>query len=134
MFQPVLDKSYLVEVNLGTIAVQKQVFFPFVPQLEGSFISCVQSYSAGGLITSPSGSTVVSTAGLNSLILTLSVGDNQDVYNYPVSDLYSGNSFGLLRMLNDKKVNLTKSYVAITSVSNLNNNEVIVFNFYYRKK
>lgn len=134
MYQPIIEKSYLVEVNLTVLAAGKQVFFPFVPQLEGSLISCVQSYSLSGLLTSPNGSAVVSTAGLNSLTVTFSVGDNQDIYNYPVSDFYSANSFGLLRQLNNKQINLTKSYVTINSVTNLNNNEVVVFNFYYRKK
>lgn len=131
MIQPIIDKSYLVEVNLGTISAQKQIFFPFIPQLEGSIISCIQSYCSDGLLISPSGNTVVNAAGLLSLIVTFSVGDNQDIYNYPVSDFFSDNSYGFLRMINNKKLNLTKSYVAITSTSSLNNNEVILFNFYY---
>jgi hypothetical protein len=45
MLQPITEKSYLVELNLGTVAVQKQINFQFIPQLEGSIIYGIQSFS-----------------------------------------------------------------------------------------
>lgn len=132
MLQPITEKSYLVEVNLGTIAVQKQVNFAFIPQLEGSTIYGVQSFNASQLQASPNGSTVVSSSGMNSLTVTFVVGDTQDIFLLPVSDLNSPNIYGFIRMINNKRLNLTKSFVTIQTLTGLNNNESVLFNFLYR--
>lgn len=131
--QPIIEKSYLVEVNLGTIAVQKQINFAFVPQLEGSTVYGIQSFSATQAGLSPNGSTVIANAGLASLTVTFVVGDTQEVFLLPCADLNSPSVYGFIRMFNNKRLNLTKSYVTIQSVTNLNNNESILFNFIYRK-
>ena len=132
MLQPIIEKSYLVEINLGTIAVQKQINFAFIPQLEGSTIYGVQTFSASQLTTSPNGSTVVSTAGLSNITVTLVVGDTQDVYLLPCSDLNSPLIYGFIRMINNKRLNLTKSFITIQSVASLVNNDSVLFNFIYK--
>ena len=132
MYQPITEKSYLVEVNLGTIAAAKQINFNFIPQLEGSIIYAVEAYSATIAVTTPNGSNTVSTVGLASLAVTFTVGDNQDVYLMPTGDLYPPNVGGFIRQFANKKFNLTKSYVTILGVSGLNNNDAILFNFHYR--
>jgi len=131
--QPIIEKSYLVEVNLGTIAVQKQINFAFVPQLEGSTIYGIQSFSATQTGVSPNGSTVIANAGLASLTVTFVVGDTQEIFLMPVADLNSPSIYGFIRMFNNKRLNLTKSFVTIQAVTSLNNNESILFNFIYRK-
>jgi len=131
--QPIIEKSYLVEVNLGTIAVQKQINFAFVPQLEGSTIYGIQSFSATQTGVSPNGSTVIANAGLASLTVTFVVGDTQEIFLLPVADLNSPAIYGFIRMFNNKRLNLTKSFVTIQATTSLNNNESILFNFIYRK-
>lgn len=133
MYQPIIKNSYLVEVNLGTLAAQKQINFQFIPQLEGSFIYGIQAFSASDILVSPNGQNVPVTAGLASLTVTFSVGDNQDIFLMPVSDLRSVNLAGFVRMFDNKKLNLTKSFVTINSVTNLNNNESVCFQFIYKK-
>lgn len=133
MYQPIIKNSYLVEVNLGTLAAQKQINFQFIPQLEGSIIYGIQAFSSSDLLASPNGQNVPSTAGLASLTVTFSVGDNQDIFLMPVSDLRSVNIAGFVRMFDNKRLNLTKSFVTINSVTNLNNNESVCFQFIYRK-
>jgi hypothetical protein len=132
MIQPIIEKSYLVELNLGTIAVQKQINFAFIPQLEGTQIYGIQAYSSSQLVTSPNGSTVVSNAGLGNLTVTFVVGDVQEVFLMPVADLNSPLIYGFVRMFNNKRLNLTKSFVTIQSVASINTNESILFNFIYR--
>lgn len=132
MLQPITEKSYLVEVNLGTIAAQKQVNFAFIPQLEGSTIYGIQSFNISQVALSPNGSTVVSASGMLSLTVTFVVGDIQEIFLLPVADLNSPSIYGFIRMISNKKLNLTKSFVTIQSASNLNNNESILFNFLYR--
>jgi hypothetical protein len=133
MLQPITEKSYLVELNLGTVAVQKQVNFQFIPQLEGSTIYGIQSFSRTQTALSPNGSAVVTAAGLADLTVTFVVGDTQDIFLLPVADLNSPLIFGFIRMFNNKKLNLTKSFVTIQSVATVANNESILFNFLYKK-
>jgi hypothetical protein len=132
MLQPITEKSYLVEVNLGTVAVQKQINFAFIPQLEGSTIYGIQSFSSAQLSLSPNGSTPVSAVGLADLTVTFVVGDTQDIYLIPVADLNSPLIYGFIRMINNKKLNLTKSFVTIQSNTTVANNQVVLFNFLYR--
>lgn len=131
MLQPITKRSYLVEVNLGTIGVQRQVNFAFIPQLEGALIYGIQSFSIAQVAASPNGSAVVSAAGLASLTVTFVVGDTQDIYLESVADLNSPLISGFIRMFDNKRLNLTKSFVTIQSTANLNNNDSILFNFLY---
>jgi hypothetical protein len=131
MLQPITKRSYLVELNLGTIGVQRQINFAFIPQLEGALIYGIQSFSISQVAASPNGSVVVSSAGLASLTVTFVVGDTQDIYLLSVADLNSPLIAGFIRMFDNKKLNLTKSFVTIQSVANLNNNESVLFNFLY---
>lgn len=134
MLQPIIENSYLVEINLGTPAVQKRINFQFVPQLEGSQIYCIQSFSDSDVTLSPNGSTPVSTAGLASCTVTFCIGDDEKLYIVPLSDLRSGNIAGFQRMFANLKINLTKSYVTIQSTTGLSANQCILFNFIYRNK
>lgn len=133
MIQPIIENSYLVEINLGTLAAQKQINFNFIPQLEGSIIYGIQTFSGSDVTTSPNGSTVAATAGLASINVTFSVGDNQDIFLMSVADLRSANISGFVRMFANKKLNLTKSFITLNSTAGLNNNESILFQFLYRK-
>jgi hypothetical protein len=132
MIQPIIEKSYLVELNLGTVAVQKQINFSFIPQLEGTQIYGIQSFSSNDIAVSPNGNTVVSTSGLANLTVTFAVGDTQEIYLLPTTDLNSPLIYGFVRMFNNKRLNLTKSFVTIQSTGAVNNNECILFNFLYR--
>lgn len=131
-YQPVIEKSYLVEVNLGTVSAQKQINFGFIPQLEGSTIYGIAAFNSSSIITSPNGNVVVSAAGMTQLTVTFYVGDNQDVYLIPISDLASTNIFGFIRTFNNKRLNLTKSFITVNGTAGLGVNEAVVFNFIYK--
>jgi hypothetical protein len=133
MIQPIIENSYLVEVNLGTLALQKQINFNFIPQLEGSKIYGIQVFSFDNLNTSPNGSTVTSIGGISSLTVTFTEGDNQTLYLYPLYDLVSSANSGFQRLFNQKRLNLTKSFVTINSLSGLSNNQSVLFLFHYTK-
>lgn len=133
MLQPIIENSYLVELNLGTVSSQKQLNFAFVPQLEGSLIYSIQTFTSTQMTTSPNGGAVVSAAGLAQLTVTFTVGDNQNFYLYPCYDLNSQAAAGFQRMFKPSRLNLTKSYVTIQGTSGLNNNDTILFLFHYKK-
>lgn len=134
MIQPIIEKSYLVEINLGTVAAGKQINFQFIPQLQGSFIYGIQAFSATQMAITPNGATSAAVAGIANCTVTFVVGDDQDIYQMPIYDLISQNTAGLVRMFKNKVINLTKSFVTINGVTSLNNNEAICFQFIYRNK
>lgn len=134
MLQPIAERTYLVEVNVGTLSVQKQVNFQFIPQLEGATIYAIQSFGATQLALSPNGSAVVTTAGLSDLTVTFAVGDNQDYFLVPVADLNSASISGFIRMISDKKLNLTKSFITLQGNANLVANQSVLFQFTYRAR
>ena len=134
MLQPIAERTYLVEVNVGALSVQKQVNFQFIPQLEGATIYAIQSFGATQLALSPNGSAVVSTAGLSDLTVTFAVGDNQDYFLVPVADLNSASISGFIRMISDKKLNLTKSFITLQGNANLVASQSVLFQFTYRAR
>jgi hypothetical protein len=134
MLQPVIENTYLVEVNLGTVATQKRINFQFVPQLEGTEIYAIQAFSASDLPFSPNGSAVVTTAGLSACTVTFVIGDDEKVYILPLSDLRSGNIYGFQRMFKNLKINLTKSYITIQTTTGLTSNDSVLVNFIYRPR
>lgn len=134
MLQPVIENTYLVEVNLGTVAAQKRINFQFVPQLEGTEIYAIQSFSGSDLPTSPNGSTVATTAGLSACTVTFVIGDDEKIYILPLSDLRSANIYGFQRMFKNLKINLTKSYITIQTTTGLTNNDSVLLNFIYRQR
>ncbi len=132
MLQPISERNYLIELNVGTVAVQKQINFAFIPQLEGAIIYGIQSFSRSELSLSPNGSAVATAPGLADLTVTFAVGDNQDFFLWPVADLNSAAINGFIRMINDKRLNLTKSFITIQSTTTITNNESVLFLFTYR--
>jgi len=134
MLQPVIENTYLVEVNLGTVGVQKRINFQFVPQLEGCEIYAIQSFSATDLSLTPNGSTTVSTTGLANCTVTFVIGDDEKIYILPLSDLRSANIYGFQRMFKNLKINLTKSYITIQDTAGLSNNQSVLVNFIYRPR
>lgn len=129
--QPVIKKTYLVELNLGTVAANKQVNFNDVPQLRGKRIYGVSTFSRTQLSGSPGGSAMVTTAGLADLVVTFAVGDVQDFYLIPCADLNSPLIFGSIRAIEPKMLILTKSFVTILTTTTVVTNESICFNFIY---
>ena len=122
-----------MELNLGaTIGIGRQIYFPFIPELEGKMIYGIQAFSAGDMVTSPNGQTVVTSAGLTNAMVTFFVGDQQDLFNVLVHDLRSVANYGAIRHIVDKRINLTKSYVQLTSVASLAANQSFLFNFIYK--
>ena len=135
MLQPIVEKSYLVELNLGTVVgAQRQVNFQFIPQLKDAIIYGVEVFSATQVSLSPNGAAVVSTLGLADLTVTFAVGDDQDVFLQPIADLNPALVSGFIRMYNNKKFNLTKSFITMQGVANIAANQSVLFNFFYRSK
>lgn len=133
MIQPIIERSYLVEVNLGTIAAGKKINFQYIPQLEGAEIYGIQTFSSDQLGVTPNLAVVPTLLGLTSLIVNFFVEDDEQIFQMPLADLNSEALSGFVRLFNNKKINITKSFITILTTTNLNNNEAAVFQFLFKK-
>lgn len=131
--QPIAKRTYLFEVQLGTIALQKKINLVYNSELDNIAMYGLVATSATQTAASPSANAVVSNAGLASLLLTLSVGDDEQIYNYPMYNLNPANVSGMIQMFDNKRINIPKSYVTIISTSNLNNNDSVMLNWIFER-
>lgn len=127
----IIKNSYLVEVNLGTPAASAQVNIGTINELLGRIIYGVQAFSVADVALSPNGQTVVSSAGLASLTLTLIEQDRQNVFLYAMSDLRAPNVNGRQRAFRPAKYDLTRSFITMMTATNLVANDRVLLNFYY---
>lgn len=127
----IINRSYLAEVNFASApAAGQRFFFGDIPALRTVFTHGIEAISASQLSTSPTGKTVNTQANCATLMLTLAIGDTEEVYQIPVTSLISTLNGGFIRQFNGKRINLPKSYV--TSVTTgISANQSILFNFYY---
>ncbi len=133
LIQPITKRFLSIEVPLGaTISAGNRVQFNYNPDVQTGLIYAVQAFSVADWSTSPSGAAVVSTMGLASLLLTLVVGENEEVQQIPVSDLRSANVNGFIRLFDNKKLNLVKSYVTINSTTGLVASNSLMLGLHYQ--
>ena len=129
----IISRSYLVEVNLANaVSTGARYNFLDVPQLRKVYVQGVEAFDITGLAVSPNGKTIVSAAGSLSVIVTLCVGDKEDIYQIPYYTLVAKNNGGIIREFANKMINLTKSYVQLVGTAGLTANESCIFNFYYK--
>jgi hypothetical protein len=130
--QPIIRRSYLTEIKLSLApSTNQRIFFLDVPELRAvsALVVGIECFNADYLTTSPNGNPVVST--VTGMILTVAESSTETVYQYPCQDLVPGVNSGLIRMFNNKPVNLPKSYITITNITGLNTGDSVIFNFIY---
>lgn len=131
---PIAQKSYTAEVVIPTISAGTQVNFGFIAQLEGAEIYGIECLTQSEIGASPNQNFPIDIAGIPSLYVTFVVGENEDLYKIPCSDLNSFYNKGINRSFNKLKINFTKSYVTVNSNTALTAGYSICFNFIYTKK
>jgi len=134
MYQPVIDRTYLVEVNLPTVSNGQSYNFLDNAQLRSPniILQGLFALSAGQATLTSNQKNVIPDNGAPGLIVTLVVGVDEEIYQYPYYDLIPAFNGGLIRMFRDKQINLTKSYVTVVDATNLTANQSALFNFIYR--
>jgi len=131
MIQPIIDRSYLVELNITSATVGSQVTFQNVPELLGVNIYGIQAFTATDLTFSPNGKTIIADIDAAGLVVTFVVDSTEEVYRYLYRDLRPGSNSGLIRLFRNKKINITKSYATILAVGTLAAAQSMMFNFIY---
>jgi hypothetical protein len=132
--KPIL-KSYLVEINVGNSVPgnNSNVLFQDFPQLRDVYIFGILGMDANTLTTSPTGKTLV-TANTGTTITLLDTFNQEIIKQYPVVALDPWYMSGFYRDFKPFPLQLTKSYITITSNTGINANESYCFNIFYLEK
>lgn len=134
MLQPIIQNTYLVEVNLPTVTQGQNYPFLDNPNLRYPkiFLHGMESLIDVQLSKSPNQSDIVTASGAAGIVLTLSVKDTEEVFQIPYLSLCTTVNAGLIREFANKQINLTKSYITVFDVTNLVAGQSAAFNFYYK--
>ena len=134
MLQPIINNSYLVEVNLTTVAAGQRYYFLDVPTLRAPyiFVQGIEAYNINQVAISPNGFGIVTAAGATGLVVTFAVRETEEVYQLPYFTLISSSNGGMIREFANKQINLTKSYVTVLDATALTAGQSAIFNFYYQ--
>jgi hypothetical protein len=134
MYQPIIDRSYLFECNLGTLGLQKKINFVYNANVEKVGTYALETFCVDQVAKSPSQNDIVTNLGLASLLVTLVVGDDEQIFSFPATDFNPQRNNGIIRMLDNKVINIPKSYLTIISLTNLSDNQSLMLNFIFNRK
>lgn len=132
----IITNSYLVELNLPSVALGQRYTFLDVPQLRYNavIIDGIEAFTSTQLAVSPNNKNIISAPASLNIVVTLVVDETEEMYQIPYYTLISSNNAGLIREFANKRINLVKSYATILNTAGLSNNDSLIFNFYYRKQ
>lgn len=131
MLQPIINNSLLVELNLDTLSVGQRYAFADEPQLRAgtAFITGVEAFTSDQVSTSLNQNAIVPVAA--NFTVVFAVRETEYIQNIPYYTLVSSLNGGFIRMLNNKQINLSKSYAICNNVTGLTAGQSLLFNFYY---
>jgi hypothetical protein len=131
----IIKRSQLIEAQFtGTPAAGKKYQFTEIPNISRNNIIVYgfEAFTATQLAVTPNNNTVVGSGVSDQLVVTLIDSDNKErVYQLPYYTAIRSLNGGFVLMVKPFILNLTRSYVQITSASGINANEVASFNLYY---
>ena len=131
----IIKRSQLIEAQFtGTPASGKKYQFTEIPNISRNNIIVYgfEAFTATQLAVTPNNNTVVASSVSDQLVVTLIDSDNKErIYQLPYYTAIRSLNGGFVLMVKPFILNLTRSYVQITSASGINANEVASFNLYY---
>ena len=132
----IIKRSQIVEAQFtGTPAVGKKYQFLEVPNLTRNNILLYgyEVYSRTQLRATPLGNDVILAADVHNIVLSFRDTNKVEfVYQAPIDSLIRSNVGGFITMITPRLINLTDSYVQITSAANtITTDEVVAVNLYY---
>jgi hypothetical protein len=131
----IIKRSQLIEAQFtGTPAAGKKYQFTEIPNISRNNIIVYgfEAFTATQLAVTPNNNTVVASGVSDQLVVTLIDSDNKErIYQLPYYTAIRSLNGGFVLMVKPFILNLTRSYVQITSATGINANEVASFNLYY---
>ena len=131
----IIKRSQLIEAQFtGTPATGKKYQFTEIPNISRNNIVIYgfEAFTATQLAVTPNNNTVVAAGVSDQLVVTLIDNENKErVYQLPYYTAIRSLNGGFVLMVKPFILNLTRSYVQITSATGISANEVASFNLYY---
>lgn len=131
----IIKRSQLIEAQFtGTPAAGKKYQFTEIPNISRNNIIVYgfEAFTAAQLAVTPNNNTVVASTTSDQMVITLIDNDNKErVYQLPYYTAIRSLNGGFVLMVKPFILNLTRSYVQITSTTGINSNEVASLNLYY---
>ena len=131
----IIKRSQLIEAQFtGTPATGKKYQFTEIPNISRNNIVIYgfEAFTATQLAVTPNNNTVIAAGVSDQLVVTLIDNDNKErVYQLPYYTAIRSLNGGFVLMVKPFILNLTRSYVQITSATGISANEVASFNLYY---
>jgi len=125
----------LIEAQFtGTPATGKKYQFTEIPNISRNNIVIYgfEAFTATQLAVTPNNNTVIASGVSDQLVVTLIDNDNKErVYQLPYYTAIRSLNGGFVLMVKPFILNLTRSYVQITSATGITANEVASINLYY---
>lgn len=131
----IIKRSQLIEAQFsGTPATGKKYQFLEIPNISRNNIIVYgfEAFTATQLAVTPNNNTVIAASTSDQLVITLIDNDNKErVYQLPYYTAIRSLNGGFVLMVKPFILNLTRSYVQITSTTGINSDEVASLNLYY---
>ena len=131
----IIKRSQLIEAQFtGTPATGKKYQFTEIPNISRNNIVIYgfEAFTATQLAVTPNNNTVVAAGVSDQLVVTLIDSDNKErIYQLPYYTAIRSLNGGFVLMVKPFILNLTRSYVQITSATGISANEVASINLYY---
>lgn len=131
----IIKRSQLVEAQFtGTPVAGKKYQFTQIPNLSKNnvVIYGFEAFTATQLAVTPNNNTVIASGVSDQLVITLFDNkQNQLIYQLPYYTAIRSLNGGFVLMVKPFILNLTSSFVQITSASGISTNEVASLNLYY---
>lgn len=131
----IIDRTYLVELNLASISANQRYNFQYLPDLEQkAMVYGIQAFTSSQILLTANQKNVVTNAGAANLVLTLVVGDTEEVYNMSYLDLNPVLNAGFVREFTPRLVNISKSYITALGTAGLTPGESALINFIFHPR
>jgi hypothetical protein len=131
----IIKRSQLIEAQFtGTPAAGKKYQFLEIPNISRNNIIVYgfEAFTAAQLAVTPNNNTVVASTTSDQMVVTLIDNDNKErIYQLPYYTAIRSLNGGFVLMVKPFILNLTRSYVQLTSTAGINANEVASLNLYY---
>jgi hypothetical protein len=131
----IIKRSQLVEAQIvGTPAAGKKYQFTDVPNISRNniIIYGFEVFTAAQLAVTPNNNTVIASDRSDQLVITLVDNENREIiYQLPYYTAIRSLNGGFVLMVKPFILNLTRSYVQITSATGISENQVASVNLYY---
>jgi len=129
-----IQNTRLLEINVTAApAVGDVYFFPNDNEIDLKFVDAIETYDNTILFSSPEGNPIVTLAGGAEVVLFLYQDSMARFYSVPYNSFNTVQNAGILRQLDNFKINLQKSYMQIVSVGTIANGDSIAISFMYNR-